>query len=729
MSLGFAVGLAATLIALAIPQMVDDRSSRSALRQPVYAPEPLPTSLLVAIVDDSHNQHLWRRVLFAQANAKSPPPPGVERFPMAGESLVSPALYRDRHNPSVMARVGNIVGIIGARGLEGPSDYISYTGVTKSALAGAGAPVTSWGDFQRRPPDGQSSNLVQLELALLVGFPTVLFLRAASRLSAATRTRRLSALRLVGASRTNILRSAFLEAAFPGLIGGVIGAALYSAVNPALARSGWFGFTWYASTTALSLKTAFFCAIAVAALSGFLGMAGCRKLLDNPLQVLSGGTRAIPLALRAIPLALGLGMLVVLTVTVGDASSRPEPARLTLVAIGLGSIGVVWLIGPLSMLLGTWWLNRAPSLGLRLAVRRLQFEPGSASRLVAAVVSLILVAGLAQAVLRTIYLTSGVTNSHAAVEIAGASLSDGIERGRVAVLPAGRRATLERSIQERMPTGSPDSPQYYANAFGADIYYMTCDEFRLASRAALPDCRDGSDYLLQDGNPAVTRQLAPGVTLHLASGSLFKVPGERLAVPGLFRNELVHNDSVLVAQGSQQHEWSRNSLFRFEVASDGLENLETEVARISRSAQVSIFDQDFAKLELYRVHRGSINLGTILGLLLGLTSLVVTMVDRVSERRRAVAVLSVVGTPTSVLRRAQMLQLVIPLAAGIFPAIVVAGLSADRYVRLEGTLQRGFYTGALGWVFAMSAVGALVVVASSFVVAGQTPTSEELRQE
>jgi hypothetical protein len=642
---------------------------------------------------------------------------------------VSPALYRDRSSPAVAARVGRVVGILEDSGLEGPSDYVSYTGVTLETLNGNAAPVLKWGDRSRPAPDSQSTNVLQSELALLIGFPSLLFLRAASRLSAATRARRLSALRLVGAARAQILHTAALEGSVPGLVGSAIGLAMYAGVNVVLARSGWFGFTWFQNSTALTLTSCIAGVLLVTVLSGFLGMAGTRDLLDNPLRTRAGSSRRVPVVIKCLPLALGLGMLVVLTIAVGDASKRPEPSRTTLIAIALASVGVIWLIAPTTLSLGALWLRRRPSLGLRLAVRRLQHESGSATRLVTAVVSLILVAGMSQAVLRTIYLVAGVTNPSASLEISGRELLNTAQRQRVASLPAAHRVPLEHSIQQRTPVGTPGSPQYFANAFGADVYYMTCADFRIASSSPARGCQEGSSYLLEDSPSALTRQLQPGVQLQMASGPLV-VPSRVLTVPQLFSNVLLHHDSVLVTgSDATTHTWSPNSIFRFAVPTAALEQLETEIAQINPAAQVSIFNQDLTKLELYRIHRGSINLGTILGLLLGLTSLVVTVVDRVSERRRAVAVLAVVGTPLALLRRAQALQLAIPLVVGIVPAIFVAALSSDRYIRLEGTLQSGYFFGSVAWVLAMSGVGAVVAIGSAMVVAGRTPTSEELRQE
>ena len=649
-------------------------------------------------------------MVVGNVTAESPRPPGVARLPGPGESIVSPALLNAKSDPLIHLRLGTIVGVIGAEGLLSPVDLVSYTG--KPLSSPPFGSVRSWGTSAKVASEVSGRGWVQAELLLLVGLPLMLFVRVASRLSASTRANRERALRLVGVPRSVIARAVGLESAVTALFGAALGTGLFATVNSWLA-GGVLGFTWFPQATVPGLPQLVTYGLVAAAAAAWLS---ARTPKDGRVDSRSRRPWAGRWARvrRLLPLAVGVPLLA-FAMPFLQVRAPDLGAYLTLLGLALSALGVVLMVKPASLALGRWVLARSPGTAVRLAVRRLEFEPDGTGTIVAAVISLILLAGIAQAAIHDMQVVSGFSQDRVVVDVRGDSLT-AAQRSRVAVVTVGRW----------LPGELATTPDPALSNRVVPVYRVPCKALAEVL-GPLPGCRNGHRYRLRDAHQV--RQWHPlvvGQPLH-GLGRPAVIPSEELRVPRLLGSR-VGSDSIVVTTTDPDYPWSDNSFFSFGVAATQAERLEARLLSIAPSGDVQVHGRDVELLTEARLHRGTVQLGLVLGLLLGLLGLVVAAVDRVLERRRAVAALIVVGVPLATLRLAQGLLLLIPLVAGTVPAVFVSALSAHRYLGLGGSVD-GYYATPLLWALGMAAAATLAAMATGMVVAGHKPTGPELRRE
>jgi len=710
LALGVTVGVAVVLTALAVTTAFDDRDDRAQQREPVAALESAPGLLGVSVRHEVYDGHAWRRVLVANVTANAVRPPGVTDLPGPGESVVSPALFQAQSDPLIHLRLGKIVGVLGNEALLSPTDLISYTGV--AASPGAMGQVRSWGTQGKVAEEFSGRRLFQLELLLLVGLPLVMFLQVASRLSAATRSNRVQALSLVGVPTAMIVRSAALEGAVVGALGALVGSGLFATVNASLATSDVLGFTWFPSATAPGPARLLVLVLVVSGMSAWLS-ARTTPRVGHALHTGSAraGKRRIPL--RWAPAFVGL-VLLAFVVPLLPTPESDLRANLTVLGVALSSLGVVLLVRPIAMVVGRSLLSRSPRVATRLAVRRLELEPDGGRSVVVAVISLILLAGIAQGVLHAMQETAGFSSDRAAIDVAGSSLAPA-KRGRVAAIRTGRWVSGEFG----------EAPGGVTGRRFVQVFRMPCSALADAVGQPLPSCADGRNYVLQDADRRAPHPLPAGTEL-VGTGRAVIVPSRELFVTRLL-GSMVSPGSIVVTTTDPHYPWSGSSFFRFEVATSEVPRVEALVLAIEPTMELRVGPRDVGLLTDSRLHRGIVQLGLVLGLGLGLLGLVMAAVDRVLERRRAVAALVVVGVPLRTLRWAQVLLLLIPLMAGAAPAILVSALSAHRYLRLGDV--GGYYATPLLWAVGMAAAASLAAMATGLVVAGRRPTGPELRRE
>ncbi|MFG1679859.1 FtsX-like permease family protein [Nonomuraea sp. NPDC049269] len=188
---------------------------------------------------------------------------------------------------------------------------------------------------------GDRRAVTSLALALLV-LPAVAFLYQVSRLAAATRERRLAALRLAGATPRHVRLLGAYEGGWQALLGGLIGIAVFLVIDLAL--------SWPLPLTFPVLLPGILAAVTLSgALSG--AMAG-RHVVSSPLGVLRRERPTGPRVLDLVLVAAGVGALVAgLTGKGRFPLGGPYGAAL---AMTIGS--VLLLFG---LVLATTWLIRA----------------------------------------------------------------------------------------------------------------------------------------------------------------------------------------------------------------------------------------------------------------------------------------------------------------------------------------------------------------------------------
>ena len=125
----------------------------------------------------------------------------------------------------------------------------------------------------------------------------------------------------------------------------------------------------------------------------------------------------------------------------------------------------------------------------------------------------------------------------------------------------------------------------------------------------------------------------------------------------------------------------------FEVTAEGGRDVRAELSRFAAGHKMVAIPPSSATYDNTMLGRAGLLalVTTIVGI--GLSTVAVGMIDRALERRRAVASLRVIGTPSRVLRASQLVQVMTMLTVAVLPALTAGSLAAKVFVttqELEG---------------------------------------------
>lgn len=735
---GVAFAVLAVLLTLAVPRFLSAQQARASDRLPGAAQDENNPAFRYSVVEDSVGDRLWLSVLYAEATSAATVPPGARGFPGPGEALVSPALRALLSaEPTLNARLpAKVTGDICIAGLTDPDELVSYVGVLRQDLRDGGTPGRGFG-AAAPAPTAVSSTLLLLELGLLVGLPALVYLATCSRLASATRFRRLASLRLLGVPSRTVVAAAAVESAIAGLLGGLLGAALYWATNPLLASSGWFGMRWFAEDARVGPLGVATVALAAAAGVARLGVVGTRKAMANPLGTLLEPDTGHGSAWRLLPLPAGLALLVP-QVVVHLGNSRARTTGLSTLLLLLGAVlsvaGLLLAQRPAThLLVGRLTGDRVP-LAVRMAAKRLLFEPGSANRVLTGLVLLVVLAGVAPAILRDAELATGARANQETMTVVAGEVP---ARNRRALLdlPASARVDILRSQVDPGPSnvvGRQPTDAELVRLLGVDTVFGSCDDFRTLLAAQARDCRDGTSYRLADiGSDSAQPQLPAGTALSYEDTSYRLVaPDEVLRVSGLARSRLPSFSVLVTAPWPDAEALPDSTNITFVVPADGerLGALVTAARSLAPGAVLQTESRDLAALRAYEVHRAVIFLGILLGAWLGLLAFVVSSIDRNVERRANIASLLVLGTPARLIRASQAVQLLLPLGTALVLASAVGTTVGMAYLAVSG-LQEGLYVGGLYASLAILLLSAFLAAGSGFILLLDTrATASNLRR-
>ena len=383
---GVGLGVAVLLTATALPNMLGARDDRGAARMPVAGAVGGVDPAYVVRRDDEFRGRGLQGYLVQPTGPRTPAAPGVERLPGPGEAVLSPALVALLNSPDgelLRPRFSQrVIGTVGDAGLTGPNELYFYLGSDSVAGQPEAAAVSRFGGAADRRGLGPIELLLVVVGATTCLVPVFVFVVTSTRLAAASRDRRLAALRLVGADRGQVRRIAAGEALLGSFAGLVIGGALFLLVRvlvPKITvsafRGGLFGADvvpdWRLGVPALLVLPLLVCAAAVFALRG---------VVIEPLGVVRRATRARrKLAWRLLPVLAG-GVLLATTLGTTEPGAT-DPAVIGGVVLILAAVPVLlpWLVERFAGLL------RGGSPAWLLAVRRLQLDSATAARLVSGI--------------------------------------------------------------------------------------------------------------------------------------------------------------------------------------------------------------------------------------------------------------------------------------------------------------------------------------------------------
>jgi len=740
---GIALGVVAALFALAVPQFLQAAADREAARFPVAASEQQTAVFRYAIAEDEFRDDVWTQFFLATGEGGNAPPspPGISRFPEPGELFVSPAVNELLEaEPSARTRLpGVVAGIIGSDGLGDPDELVTYIGATPEEIPN-GAPAVGFGLAGATSSPVVSSTAVRAEMLLLVGLPALAYLATCAQLSAASRLKRLAALRLLGMRRELLLRVSAYETGAMGLLGALLGIACFAGLNPLLAGSGALGFRWFAADSAIGTIGTLVLLVLVTALAARLGSAGARRVLDRPVAGRREPETSNASIIRLLPIILSFGILLPIVLThllMPERRSANVNLMSNLVLLGgaLGVIGLLLSLRPLTARLVRTLTSESRPLPVRLAARRLEFEPSSAFRVVTGLVLLVLLAGIAPAILRDAALAAGPQASQVSLTVAGADIPTAEQRLAVANVAAEaslvvlRSETDEAALASGASTGLAPSPA----AVGIDTVFATCEDFSTIVGVRLDGCVDGEAYRLSDssGGPPESALAIGEVLAYTGTSFRLMIPEALLDVPELLARGFASETILVASAGPPSSDgWPTDTAFTLAVAAtnDDIEEARSAIKKVAPSATIALQGRNAEQVEQYRVHRGVILLGLGLGLILGMLAFLLSAIDRALERRSNVAALLIVGLPSRVLRLAQVAQLIIPLIIALGLAAIVGQLIGLSYLAVSG-LQRGWFAGGFATTTTMLLISLSLAVIAGLVVVGKHIRVELLRRD
>ncbi|UMP01756.1 FtsX-like permease family protein [Amycolatopsis sp. EV170708-02-1] len=717
---GIGLAVAILLIGASAGTIKENRDQRTFAASVRGEPIPGVAPLDYRATTTDFRGHAISLVHLRATGPNSPIPPGVDRLPAPGEVFLSPKLDElVASDTSGLLRPrlpGKPVGLIAAETTLNPGDLIAYVGTDAlrdgHAIYGFGA-EPGYHDMI------ENGILILLLLGLFVLLtPVFIFVGTVSRLGGAARDRRLAALRLAGSSLAQLRRITAAESLVGALAGLVAGTALFLLFRGAVADFQVFRFGVYPKDLTPSWPLVVLIVLAVPALTVATAWASQRHTVVEPLGVVR--ETAPPkrrLWWRLLPVVVGILLIA------PDLGVASELGRWALIG------GAVLLMLGIPALL-PWLLERVVSRvkggppSFQLAIRRLQSDSGTPSRVVAGL-CVVLAGAIA---LQSLLAGQAVMEAGRQDETAG----------RITVYADG--AAADRAIAAvRAVPGAADFQairSMFVDSIRGDgtlVQFAVADCATIEAATTATGCRDGDVFatpsfvhkgqsmkITDDGKreqpwtvPAEPRPLEAK-----PSGMAELLGPHVLATPAAMTGVDLAAASVTVSlRGTTGNP-------------DFTELVRNSVAPYSGQVTVAAFNGERASTEarMFGDARDILLGGALCVLLLAAVSLLVLAQEQVRERRRALGALSATGVPVRVIVRSLLWQNGIPLLLGI---VIATGTGIAVAALGKRLFRDGLYVdwSAVALLAAAAVVMVLLVTASTVPSVRSAAKTENLRTE
>ncbi|MFF3299610.1 ABC transporter permease [Streptomyces sp. NPDC002908] len=389
-AVGVGLGVALLLAAASVPHLLTERSARDQAREEVSASRnadvPKTDSTVLRINAATEYRGIGVGGFLMRAEGAHPVvPPGVDAFPGPGEMAASPALRDLLASPEgtlLKERLPyRVTSTIADPGLRSPHELYFYVGSDSLTPATGGHRLAGYGDDTPAEPLTPVLVVLVILICVVLLSPVAIFIATAVRFGGDRRDRRLAALRLVGTDIRTTRRIAAGEALFGSLLGLLTGLVFFLVGRRFIGHIELWNHSAFPSDLTPALWQAALIAVAVPLSAVLVTLVAMRSVAVEPLGVMRHtGRRRRRLWWRLLVPALGLAVLGLTGKVEEDASVDPYPiaAGAVLVLFGLALL-LPWLIeAGVSRLRGG-----APAW--QLAVRRLQLNSGAASRAVSGI--------------------------------------------------------------------------------------------------------------------------------------------------------------------------------------------------------------------------------------------------------------------------------------------------------------------------------------------------------
>jgi hypothetical protein len=747
------------LVVVSVPSVLAARETRLAARTPVARPGPVPR-LLELRGDDYVGGRLVRRLAVGFVGPSPPVPPGVTRLPARGQSVVSPALRALLLRRSVAGsrpRYGQIVGVIGSTGLEGPEELFAYVGVPVEELKGESATrsvvdygvsaaiansIVYGGVGQREQASGPLvvvSALLVVSLALAVSISV--------RLSSASRDLGWAALRLAGGSARQVQRVVAIETVSMSGVGSLLGLGCYLLARTTsglqIGAVGWFAGDVHPGPLAAVVVAG----VPILALK--VAQAGARRAISSALVVRRGAPVRMASAYRIVPIVVGfVGATSTAFPGLWPTHLRGTPLGLTALLFALLVTAFLPLALPVLVRgLAGALAGRTKAQSLLLAGRRLQFDPASATRVVVSIGVIIVAAGL----LRSYADEQGRTDA----TVAAGAVQPGysvitIDRAASSVALASQLRTVAgvrvavpfQSFAVQVSGQPPAGPDAIS---GTTAWVMDCRDAFVILRGDPTECAGRSSMWLPGLSSEVAcRNACPPTPVPVAPTRLALISRQTQAtvavVPSpsftstkpIARNIYILPslpDLLISPDTPGVSSSSLATTTTLVVVTNGRHDVESKVrdavGALSPLATVTSGPSDIAaRLKGSSVRRATLSVGGPILLLVALATFLITSLDAILERRRNAARLLVVGIKPKTLRISQSLYLMGPLVLVAAISLLLAILDQVSYSRVANAPPTVDWRFLSSLALLLIATGGIITIASVRML--RTAISSEL---
>jgi hypothetical protein len=731
---GIALAVAVLLPAAAVHHLVGAQAERKAAITQVTEPRAGVTPLLAYNWYTSLGEDFVKLTAVAATGPSSPVPPGLSRLPAQGELAVSPELAAKLAGPdggSLKAQLpGHVVDRISREGVSGAGDLIAYYGVPAAQIEAEGAEGKKVYAFGR-PYTGLGLSALMLGIILptaaVLLLPLLIFVTTASRMGAAQRERRLAALRLLGLDSPQVKRIAAAESLVGAVLGLAAGIGFFALLRTFVADILPFGLRIFPEDLVPSWPLVVVIVLLVPGLAVGSALFGLRRTIVEPLGVVRQG-KPVRRRMWWRWALTTIGVLFLAATLAFERGTGDTPAALAL------SVGSVFLLVGVAALL-PWLVERlverlhGGSPSWQLAIRRLQLDSGTASRVVSGLV----------VVLAGTILIQGVITSLASANDRQAT-PDGVAAAPVQVQTTAAHEAEVGKLVAAAPgvTGVHPARNLTFRAGEERDYGLVGDCVALKVQANIGDCSDGDVFYLASAQggavPTGKVQLQGYSRDGDVNGPEWTVPGNvRVVRPG----DTANGQSLLVTPGALGGLALPASSVAVYVSGTGdAQALTDDVARAvqplawNATATKSDYLGDFRARDQRMVEsfRAVLITASLFVLAVAAMSLLMLSIEQISERRRPLAALSAAGVPIGVLARGALWQTGIPVVVGVVLA-VVAGLGLTAPILRLADRPMIIDVPVLLTLAATTVVAVLLVTALTMPLLRQVTRLDTLRSE
>jgi hypothetical protein len=630
------------------------------------------------------------RVDVAATGPRSPVLPGLVRLPRPGQFYASPALSRLlRSTPASQLSdrfPGRQVGTIGPAALPAPNTLMIIIGHTAGQLSrvpGARQVTSIQGTV---PSDcagedcllgvginADGIDLILSVVALGLIFPVLIFIGAATRLSAARREQRFAAMRLAGAAPRQVSVIATVESTVAAVVGTAAGFGLFFLLRAPVAAVPFTGKPFFTADLSLSLADVLIVAVGVPAAAAAAARIALRRVHISPLGVSRRVTPPTPRAYRLMPLLAGIAELAFFA-GIGRPETTDGQIEAFLPGFFVIMAGLV-IAGPWLTMAGARVMARRTSRPAALiAARRLADNPRAGFRAISGLILALFITSVAVGVITTMVANRGPAGASAAASdtlveqfadpfVRGPAGSAGAVQVPDAVLARLRSIRGVRGITviraDPLGMAIPDSKLGLPSSFGpVPAGLVSCAE--LARTPALGRCPAGA-----------AAAAVPSLAL-MGVGKGWFHAGTLWAAAAISPQRLRHlpAESVVVgtAGPASAIEAARTVI---ETAYPYLDPPATVGEQAMQDSQLLTGEQQLADVVI------------LVSLPIAGCALAVSVAAGLSDRKRPFSLLRLAGAPLGMLRRVVALESAVPLLVIAVVSVGMGFLAAQLFLRAQ----------------------------------------------